>query len=101
MEKTNIINLSAERVNRNKQDSQYQTKINQMNKYELLEEMVRFQEERSSKGKLSMEMMVRGQILFRALEASSETNELRLLAGSYRRHLEHEIDALVKAATRH
>jgi hypothetical protein len=101
MEKQNIINLSAERANRNRHDHQYEIKISRMNKYELLEEMVRFQEERSSNGNLTMEMMVRGQILFRALEASSETNELRLLAGSYRRHLEHEIEALVKAATKH
>ena len=94
----NVINLNAERMTRTRHDPQYEIKINRMNKYELLEEMVRFQEDRSSKGQLSLEMMVRGQILFRALEANSETNELRLLAGSYRRHLEHEIEALIKGA---
>jgi len=97
----NVINLTAERVNRTKHDPQYETQINRMNKYELLEEMVRFQEDRSSKDQLSLEMMVRGQILFRALEATAETSELRLLAGSYRRHLEHEIESLAKAATAH
>ncbi len=94
----NIINLTAERFSRTRQDPQYETMIARMNKYELLEEMVKFQEERSGRDRLSLEMMVRGQILFRALELTSETSELRLLASSYRRHLEHEIDTLSKAA---
>jgi hypothetical protein len=97
----NIINLTAERFSRTKNDPQYETKIARMNKYELLEEMVRFQEERSEKGRLSLEMMVRGQILFRALENTAETSELRLLASSYRRHLEHEIESLSKNAAAH
>lgn len=63
-----------------------------MSKMELLEEMVRFQEERSQRGQLTLTMMVRGRILFRALEINAETDELRLLASSYRRHLEHEIE---------
>jgi len=94
----NIINLTAERFSRTRQDPQYETMIARMNKYELLEEMVKFQEERSGRDRLSLEMMVRGQILFRALELTSETSELRLLASSYRRHLEHEIDSLCKTA---
>ena len=73
-------------------DPYYQILINRMNKMELLEEMVRFQEERSKKDNLSLTMMVRGKILFHALELMAETDELRLLASSYRRHLEHEID---------
>ena len=90
----NIIDLVAERNKRGtaQHDPYYQMQINRMNKIELLEEMVRFQEERSSKGKLSLTMMVRGKILFRALETHAETDELRLLASSYRRHLEHEIE---------
>jgi hypothetical protein len=32
------------------------------------------------------------------LEVSSETDELRLLASSYRRHLEHEIEDFLKAS---
>ena len=94
----NIISLSAERTKRGlvQQDPYYQVQINRMSKIELLEEMVRFQEERSSKGKLTLNMMVRGRILFRALELTSETDELRLLASSYRRHLEHEIEDHLK-----
>ncbi len=70
-----------------------------MNKIELLEEMVRFQEERSEKGHLTPSMMIQGRILFRALEQHAETEELRLLASSYRRHLEHELEA-AKAPSR-
>jgi hypothetical protein len=94
----NVIDLVAERNKRGvaQHDPYYQMQINRMNKIELLEEMVRFQEERSSKGKLSLTMMVRGRILFRALETHAETDELRLLASSYRRHLEHEIDHFLK-----
>ena len=41
-------------------------------------------------------MMVRGQVLFKALEESAETQELRLLTRSYRRHLEFELTAYRK-----
>ena len=96
----NIISLTAERTKRGlvQHDPYYQMQINRMSKIELLEEMVRFQEDRSAKGKLSLNMMVRGRILFRALEITSETDELRLLSSSYRRHLEHEIQDHVKSA---
>ncbi len=94
----NVIDLVAERNKRGsaQHDPYYQVRIGRMNKIELLEEMVRFQEERSSKGNLSLTMMVRGRILFSALERCAETDELRLLASSYRRHLEHEIDLSMK-----
>ena len=89
-----LIDLVAERNKRGmaRHDPYYQILINRMNKMELLEEMVRFQEERSKKDNLRLTMMVRGKILFRALETTAETDELRLLASSYRRHLEHEIE---------
>ena len=94
----NVIDLVAERNKRGiaQHDPYYQMQINRMSKIELLEEMVRFQEERSTKGKLTLTMMVRGRILFRALETHAETDELRLLASSYRRHLEHEIEHYLK-----
>ncbi len=96
----NIISLTTERSKRGlvQHDPYYQVQINRMNKIELLEEMVRFQEERSSKGKMTLNMMVRGRILFRALELTSETDELRLLSSSYRRHLDHEIEDVLKSA---
>jgi hypothetical protein len=94
----NVIDFVVERNKRGlaKHDPYYQMHINRMCKIELLEEMVRFQEERSAKNELSLTMMVRGRILFRALEQQAETDELRTLASSYRRHLEHEIDNEIK-----
>jgi MoaA/NifB/PqqE/SkfB family radical SAM enzyme len=96
----NVIDFVVERNKRGlaKHDPYYQMNINRMSKIELLEEMVRFQEERSAKSILSLTMMVRGRILFRALETQAETDELRLLASSYRRHLEHEIESELKEA---
>ncbi|MBU6375328.1 MAG: hypothetical protein KGQ59_04990 [Bdellovibrionales bacterium] len=69
----------------------YQARILGMDKLALLEEMVRFQQERSERGALSLQMMNRGKYLFKALEEKAETQELRLLARSYRRHLEFEM----------
>ena len=94
----NVIDFSAERHKRQsvRQDPYYQSHINRMSKIELLEEMVRFQEERPAHIELSLTTMVRGQILFRALETHAETNELKLLASSYRRHLELEIENKLK-----
>jgi len=69
----------------------YQARILGLDKLSLLEEMVRFQQERSEKGELSLEMMARGKYLFKALEDRAETQELKGLARSYRRHLEFEM----------
>ena len=73
-------------------DPAYERVIHAMEKVDLLEEMVRFQEKRSQVGALSTEMMVRGRILFSALELAAETRELALLTRSYRKHLEHELE---------
>jgi hypothetical protein len=78
------------------QDESYRLKILSFDKLELLEEMVRFQEERSRVGELTPTMMIRGKILFKALEETAETQELRLLTRSYRRHLEHELTAFME-----
>lgn len=74
----------------------YQAKILSLSKPELLEEMVRFQEERTRLGQLTLPMMVRGKYLFKALEESSESRELRNLTRAYRRHLEFELQAFLK-----
>jgi hypothetical protein len=94
----NVIYLSVERNKRgfSQHDPQYQMRINRMNKIELLEEMVRFQDERGQLEKVSFPLMIRGRILFRALEMFAETSELRLLASSYYNHLENEIEAYLK-----
>ena len=80
-------------------DLAYEASIQVMSKLELLEEMVRFQEERTSLGHLTPSMMVRGKILFKALEQNAETQELRILTRTYRRHLEHELASFLKDPT--
>src|SRR3954465_7257397 len=93
----NVVSLKAAReLKQSKTDDEaYHAMILGMDKLELLEEMVRFQEERARVGHLTPSMMVRGRILFRALETSAETQELRLLTRSYRRHLEYELTAFL------
>lgn len=71
----------------------YQARILSMTKVELLEEMVRFQEERKELGTLTHPLMIRGRHLFRALEESADSQELKILSRSYRRHLDYEIQA--------
>ena len=69
----------------------YQARILSMDKLELLEEMVQFQEKRAQQGQLDPKMMIQGKVLFGTLEKHAETSALRSLARSYRRHLEHEL----------
>ena len=95
---TNVYSLKAVREIKQteREDYAYQAMILSMDKLELLEEMVRFQEERSRRGLLTVTMMIRGRYLFKALETSAETRELKLLTGSYRRHLDHELNDYIK-----
>lgn len=90
---SNIVSLQAAREIKEAEteDHAYRAMILSMDKVELLEEMVRFQEERSRVGKLTLPMMVRGRHLFKALEETAETQELKILTRSYRRHLDYEI----------
>ena len=98
MSENNVISLNSVREARKIQegDPSYQSHILKLGKLELLEEMVRFQEERTQLGYLTVDMMVRGQILFTALEKSAETQELRTLTRSYRKHLHLELEAFIK-----
>lgn len=97
--KTNLVLLDAFRKAKafDNEDLEYRARILGMDKLALLEEMVRFQEERTKLGHLTLEMMVRGKHLFKALEDSSETQEMRLLTRSYRRHLELELQDYLKS----
>ena len=92
---SNVVSLRAVREIKAAQseDIDYHARILGMDKLELLEEMVRFQEERSQVGHLTLNMMVRGRLLFKALEENAETQELRILTRSYRRHLDYELAA--------
>jgi hypothetical protein len=71
-------------------DPFYQKRIDGLDMMLLLEEMVKYQEQKP-KDKELVFSMVRGVILFTALEQKCNTDELRLLAGSYKRHLQHEL----------
>ncbi len=99
MNNTNVVSLSEFRQFKahvqsrtpTPEEYEYQARILVMDKLELLEEMLRYQQERSTIGHLTPMMMIQGRSLFRALEEKSETQELRVLARSYRRHLEQEL----------
>ena len=99
MEERNVVSLQAFRELKKAEDSEleYQAKILVMDKLELLEEMVRFQEERSQIGHLTPTLITRGRILFGALETHAATHALRVLARSYRRHLEFEQIEILKS----
>lgn len=98
MSNSNVVSLHAARELKTAEtdDHEYHARILGMDKLELLEEMVRFQEERSKLGHLTAQMMLRGKILFKALENSAETQELKLLTRSYRRHLELELSDYIQ-----
>ncbi len=97
-ENDNIISLPVFKVlNDNRRaNNAYTRKIQAMSKVELLEEMVRFQQKRSSLGHLTIDLMLKGQILFRAIEENAETEELTILSRSYRRHLDFELKEMLK-----
>lgn len=99
MSASNIVSLSKFKILKAAEDQEmaYKARILGMDKLQLLEEMVRFQEEKTHTGKMSVEMMVRGHYLFKQLEENAETQELRILTRSYRRHLEMELAELKKA----
>jgi len=94
----NVVSLKAVRELKDAEsgDPTYQERILGLDKLELLNEMMHFQEERSRVGHLTVKMMIQGQILFKALEKSAETEELRGLTRTYRRHLEFELEAYLK-----
>lgn len=93
---SNVVSLRAYKSLKDSdaEELAYRARILSMSKVDLLEEMVRFQEERKTIGTLTPPLMVRGLHLFRALEESADSQELKILSRSYRRHLEYEIAAL-------
>jgi|GEM_PF-4554803 len=92
----NVIWLNSARTalelkNSKEDDRAYHAKILSMSKLELLQEMIYFQEERSRIGHLTIQMMTRGKVLFKALEESAENQELKSFSRSYRMHLDYEL----------
>lgn len=75
-------------------DVAYERLIANMPMMELLEEMVRFQEERSKTGILTKQDAGRGIILFKQLESKAVTPEMKQLTSGYRKHLELKIKTL-------
>jgi len=98
---SNVISLRDFKVLRDTDNEElaYHARILSMSKVELLEEMVRFQEERKSIGTLTPTLMQKGRHLFRALEECADSQELKILSRSYRRHLDHEIAAAREGKT--
>lgn len=89
-----FLNVGRTKTKTAEGDSVYQALIQSLDKTELLEEMVNFQEERTKVGQLTERMMIQGQILFARLEIVAESAELRELAKTYRNHLRYELEAL-------
>lgn len=96
----NVVVLKAVRELKKASEDElsYEARILAMDKVQLLEEMMAFQSERSKSEKLSLKLMIQGRVLFRALEQRAETEELRILAKTYRRHLKFELEAYHKAS---
>lgn len=92
---SNVISLRSFKALKetNEEELAYHAKILSMSKVELLEEMVRFQEERKTLGVLNHPMMIKGRHLFKALEENADSQELKILSRSYRRHLDYELQA--------
>jgi hypothetical protein len=73
----------------------YSIKLKQMNKTELLEELIRFQKERSLFEGPSLEMILQGELLFQALITHCESTEMQKFAKTYLKHLKHELQHLL------
>jgi hypothetical protein len=73
-----------------KASPEYRLAIGRMDKLDLLEEMVRYQEARTTAGHLTDEMVGQGLVLFEALSKTAETQELQILTKTYLKHLECE-----------
>lgn len=86
----NVINLLD--YKKLKSQANWKVLYSKMDKLELLEEMVAFQEERAKIGHLTLELCVKGIPLFEALTKSSETEDLRKLTSSYVKHLKYEAE---------
>ncbi len=98
---SNVISLRSYKALRetDAEDLAYRARILSMSKVELLEEMVRFQEERKGHATLPVSLMLRGRYLFQALEETADSQELKILSRSYRRHLDYELAAIREGKT--
>lgn len=95
---SNVVSLSWFREVKKLEASDYKSRIQKMDKLDLLEEMVRFQEWRSREGNLTVQMCVEGKVLFKALVNCAETPEMKVLTKSYLQNLELNLEDLRKKA---
>lgn len=86
-----VLNEWKKRKNPESDVSTYQARIDSMSKGELMEEIVRFQEQRKRNGGLTEEAIINGMILFKAMESKAETTDLKIFSKVYQRHLSYEL----------
>jgi metal-responsive CopG/Arc/MetJ family transcriptional regulator len=73
----------------------YTLKLKQMNKTELLEELIEFQKKRSTFDSISLEMIIQGEVLFEALILHCESIEMQKFSKTYLKHLKYELQHLL------
>lgn len=71
-------------------NKRWESYYNGLDKLELLEQMVNFQERRSRMKEFTPEMRQEGIALFSALERTAETPELRIMTANYVKRLMRE-----------
>lgn len=77
--------------------AKYQVELLNINKHDLLSEMVLFQERRNKAGALDRNMILRGIVLFKLLSTTAETLALETLSNSYKKYLQTELTVLDRA----
>jgi len=74
-------------------DPLFQKQVDRMDRLQLMEEMIKYNDKRKeSKDPNGLFWIIRGIILFTAIEHKCETNDMKALASSYRRHLQIQLD---------
>lgn len=79
-------------------DKTYEAKIEKMDMIQVMQEMVEFQQIRTKTGHLTIELIRKGLPLFKRLMDSATTDELRVFASSYYKHLQKEYSVLSKTS---
>lgn len=90
----NVISLDTVRKDKliKNEARAYYAHISDMDKIDLLKELASFQKERVKMGRLTLQLIVRGKILFKILEETAITDDLKKLAKTYKRYLDYELD---------
>ena len=93
---SNVVNLAAFRDIKEREFSNpfYQARIAKMDRLELVNEVIKFNEERYEHGGLNKELIVRGLILFKNMADNAETPNFKEFARTYCKHLELELQVI-------